>query len=107
MARLAEGVNVFTDDGRLLLAGAEVDEADARTFGAHVFEGGVHPFPDEADDDEGGELDGVPAKGGPGSGTKLWAAYAAEHKVDVPEGASRDEIIAALEAAKVPTEKSE
>lgn len=47
---------------------------------------------------------GVPPKGGPGSGRDAWAAYAAEHDVEVPADASREDIVAALDAADVPTE---
>lgn len=47
--------------------------------------------------------DGIPPKGGAGSSTEAWAAYAAG-KVEVGPDATRDDIIAALEAAGVPTE---
>jgi hypothetical protein len=46
---------------------------------------------------------GIPPKGGAGSGKDAWLVYA-EGKVEVPEGATRDEIVAALEAAGIPTE---
>lgn len=48
--------------------------------------------------------DGPPPKGGAGSGKDAWAAYAASKDVDVDQDATRDEIIAALEVADVPTE---
>lgn len=41
-----------------------------------------------------------PPRGGPGSGLPEWLAYAADHDIDVPEDASRDEVIAAVEAAE-------
>ena len=47
---------------------------------------------------------GVPPKGGPGSGKDAWVAYAAEHDVEVPADATREDIVAALDAADVPTE---
>lgn len=56
---------------------------------------------DGEDDDEDG--DGPPPKVGPGSGTDRWAAYAAEHDVDV-EGLNKTGIIAALSEAGVPVE---
>ncbi|WP_217349855.1 hypothetical protein, partial [Mycolicibacterium conceptionense] len=56
---------------------------------------------DGEDDDEDG--DGPPPKAGPGSGTDRWAAYAAEHNVDV-EGLNKTGIIAALSEAGVPVE---
>lgn len=40
-----------------------------------------------------------PPKGGPGSGHEAWAKYAEQLGVDIPEGANRDDIIAAVEAA--------
>lgn len=47
----------------------------------------------------------VPPKGGPGSGKEAWAAYATAKGVEVTdEMRSRDDIIAALEKAGVPTE---
>lgn len=46
---------------------------------------------------------GIPPKGGAGSGKEVWAAYA-EGKVTVTEEMSRDDIIAALSVAGVPTE---
>lgn len=45
-----------------------------------------------------------PAQGGPGSGAEAWRNYAAKVGVDVPQDASRDDVITALEAAGKPTE---
>ncbi|GIF14792.1 hypothetical protein [Actinoplanes teichomyceticus] len=45
----------------------------------------------------------VPARSGPGSGVEKWREYATSQGVDVPEGASRDDMIAALDAAGKPT----
>jgi hypothetical protein len=59
----------------------------------------------EIDDDEPeveAKSDGPPPRRGNKSGTEFWAAYAKEHEVDVPEGASRDEVIAACESAGLP-----
>lgn len=39
-----------------------------------------------------------PPRKGAGSGREAWAAFAASRSVDVPDGASRDEIVAELEA---------
>lgn len=44
-----------------------------------------------------------PPRSGPGSGRDPWARYADQHGVDVPDDADRGDIIAALEAAGVPT----
>ena len=54
----------------------------------------------ETDEDEDDVV--VPPQGGPGSGKDAWAAYAASQGVEVEDGATRDEIIAACEAADVP-----
>lgn len=48
--------------------------------------------------------DGPPPKGGPGSGAPAWRDYAASKGVQVADDASRDDVIAALTAAGVPTE---
>lgn len=59
---------------------------------------------DDEDSDSGDEDgDGPPPKAGPGSGTDRWAAYAAEHDVDV-DGLNKTGIIAALSEAGVPVE---
>ena len=42
-----------------------------------------------------------PARSGPGSGKEAWAVFAAARQVEVPEGSSRDDIIAACEAAGI------
>lgn len=52
----------------------------------------------------------IPAKGGPGSGAPAWRKYAAEAtkaaglNIEIPDEASRDDIIDALNAADIPTE---
>lgn len=50
--------------------------------------------------------DGPPPRAGKGSGTEAWAAYAGnlDPPVEVPEGATRDDIVAAVEAAGHPVE---
>lgn len=64
---------------------------------------------DEPGDEREPELR-VPAKSGPGSGKKAWAEYAVsaasdrDMNIDIPGDASRDEIIAALAEAGIPTE---
>lgn len=55
--------------------------------------------------DQAGDADGgVPPRGGPGSGRDAWAEYAGANGVEIDEDASRDDIIAALDSAGVPTE---
>jgi hypothetical protein len=54
----------------------------------------------------GGSTDSeIPPKGGAGSGKEAWADYAKANGVDVPDDATRDDIIAALDKAGVPTEQ--
>ena len=45
-----------------------------------------------------------PPKGGPGSGAPAWREYAASKDVEVADDASREDVIAALTEAGVPTE---
>lgn len=54
-----------------------------------------------AADDESAphDSDGAPPKTGKGSGLANWLTYAESLGVDVPEDASRDDVIAAVEAA--------
>ncbi len=46
----------------------------------------------------------IPPKGGAGSGAEHWRAYAAKVDVEIADDASREDVIAALEAAGKPTE---
>lgn len=52
----------------------------------------------------------VPPKAGPGSGAKAWREYAAQAaaaaglSIDIPEDASKADIIEALDEAQIPTE---
>jgi hypothetical protein len=57
-------------------------------------------------DDPGNKTEGrlvPPPRNGKGSGTDAWHAYAGHAGVEVPADATRDEVIAALDAADVPT----
>lgn len=45
----------------------------------------------------------IPPRGGPGSGAPEWREYARGRGVDVADDASRDDVIAALDAAGIPT----
>jgi hypothetical protein len=63
----------------------------------------------DEDHDEGGggtPPGGVPSRSGPGSGKDAWAAFADGQGVEVGPAASRDDIIAACEAAGVITPES-
>lgn len=54
-----------------------------------------------------GDAATVPPRSGTGSGKEAWSAYAQAKGVDVPDGATREEIIAALEEAGVPVTQPE
>lgn len=58
----------------------------------------------KADAEGSGSGSDIPPKGGAGSGVDAWKAYAAKLDVEVADDASRDDVIAALEAAGHPTE---
>lgn len=79
--------------GSLLRAGTEVP--DGVNVASQYIEDGAPAEPNPPSD--------IPPKGGPGSGVEAWAAYAAG-KVEVPEDAKRDDIVAALDAAGFPTD---
>lgn len=53
---------------------------------------------DEATNDDG-PGDGEPPRSGAGSGKAAWAEHAASLGLEVPEGATREDIIAAVDAA--------
>jgi len=61
-------------------------------------------IPSTADGGDEPPQDGPPPKGGAGSGAPAWRKYAASKNVEVAEDASREDVVAALEAAGVPTE---
>ncbi|MFI7009974.1 hypothetical protein [Streptomyces sp. NPDC050145] len=89
--------------------GDVVPDEVARRIGAHAW------APDGGDQDGGGEQqlgdqgDGGPApapseappRSGRGSGVEAWRAFAEQHDVEVPAEATRDDVIAACEAAGV------
>ena len=99
MAKLTANVAVrHPDTGavEVLLEGSDLPSWAAGLVGDHALDGRA----DSGKDDGGG----IPPKGGPGSGKDAWVAYAAEHDVEVPADATREDIVAALDAADVPTE---
>jgi hypothetical protein len=77
----------------VLRAGDELPSWASGLVGDHLLDRGAESA-----------ADGPPPKGGAGSGKDAWAAYAAARGVAVAEDATRDEIVAALEDAGVPTE---
>lgn len=69
-------------------AAAEAEEkAKAEAVGGQQGQGDENPLPE-------------PPRNGAGSGVAAWQAYADAIGVEIPEGASRDEIIAAVDEAR-------
>jgi hypothetical protein len=110
MAELIENTLVRhpeTGTAVLLAAGGELPEWATGLVGGHLIKGersapgNPTANPIEQPKPAG---DGPPPKGGAGSGAPEWRAYAARKGVEVPDDASRDDVIAALSAANVPTE---
>lgn len=62
--------------------------------------------PDPGATPDPGDADGPPPKVGAGSGRDAWAAYADAKGFQVEAGDKRADIIAALDAAGVPTRKN-
>jgi len=121
-----------TGELAFLVAGGDVPEWASSLVGEHLVEGGsvrhreVGPVQEDPEaelarlqarinalkaaipstvkgSDEDGQ-DGPPPKGGAGSGAPAWREYAAKHNVEVAEDASREDVVAALTEAGVPTE---
>jgi hypothetical protein len=92
--RLKTFVHIPDDQGGYAIFGPddEVPAWAAERVGDHVWE------------DDAADSDGPPPKAGKGSSADAWVAYAQDNGVDVDADAKRDDIIAALEAAGVPTE---
>src|SRR4051812_20900309 len=80
----------FVRDGRTRVAHSPAEAVSLR------FEGWA------GDDPAPAQLE-APPKGGAGSGREAWAEYAAASAVPVADDATREDIIAALDAAGVPT----
>lgn len=98
-ARLSVNVVVLGPSGepRAFLEGDTVPDWAADQIGPHCFE--------DSDDTEGGSAEGTPPpKAGRGSSLEAWSAYAEAQGVNIDDDAKREDIIAACEAAGVPTE---
>lgn len=94
--RLAHTVYLDGPDGEPVSFGP--DSTDIPKWAADLI--GEHAYETDDASDDGG----IPPKSGRGSGDKAWAAYAAANDVEVAAGAAKADIIAALDAAGVPTE---
>lgn len=78
-----------------LPSGSEVPEWATELVGEHVLE----PTDDNGDNDAD-----PPPQSGPGSLRSRWLEYASQHNVPVRDDATREDIIAACQAAGVRTE---
>lgn len=72
-----------------LFAGQEIPDWAEDLIGGHLVEAAAETS-DEPDD--------LPPTSGKGSGVEAWAKYADAKGIAYPEGANRDEIIAAVDA---------
>ncbi|MCX4470458.1 hypothetical protein OOK41_09080 [Micromonospora sp. NBC_01655] len=91
----------------LLAVGGIVPEWAAGRVGAHLLDGGSpRPVsaPASAPAGSGSSEGDPPPKGGAGSGAQAWREYAAANNVEVAADASREDVVAALDAAGVRTE---
>ncbi|MFJ8855243.1 hypothetical protein [Streptomyces sp. NPDC102437] len=94
---------------RRLIAYVHVDGVaygpDDRIPAAALRKIGDHAFADADDQDDSGDGSGgdveAPPRSGRGSGVEAWRAFAEQHDVEVAAAASREDIIAACEAADV------
>jgi hypothetical protein len=100
-ARLAG--NVYVDGQAYGPNDVVPDDVAARITNPKAWEGGKLPAVADgaaASTDGGGDVL-APPRSGAGSAKGAWAAFAEANGVDVPEGASREDIIAACERAQV------
>lgn len=58
------------------------------------------PLPAEVESDPDEDGGAEPPRSGRGSGLDAWVAYAEGVGIDIPEGASRDDVIALVDAQK-------
>ncbi|MGA5489566.1 hypothetical protein ACPCK1_17640 [Streptomyces pseudogriseolus] len=89
-------------DGKAYGPDSDVPADVAKRIGAHAWTDADSPAevptPTGAG---GGSGDEAPPRSGRGSGVEAWRAYAEQHDVEVAADASREDIIAACEAAGV------
>lgn len=82
----------------------EIPATVRRQIGDHAFADPDADVEAEVDPDDGDESGGdveTPPRSGRGSGIEAWRQFAEQSDVEVPAEASREEIIAACEAAGV------
>ncbi|HEY8985440.1 MAG TPA: hypothetical protein VIU15_38450 [Streptomyces sp.] len=73
----------------------------ARQIGDHAWTDTAEPAEMPTGEGDGGSKDEAPPRSGRGSGVEAWLAFAEQHDVDTDSDMSRDDVIAACEAAGV------
>ncbi|SDL33088.1 hypothetical protein [Streptomyces indicus] len=89
--------------------GDDVPPEVARRIGAHAWapadgdqdDGGEQQLDDQGDGDQAPAPSEAPPRSGRGSGVEAWRKFAEQHDVEVPADATREDVIAACEAAGV------
>jgi len=100
--RLVANVTMMSDDGMVAHFPVGMSDSDlpewaaARITNPDVWEQPVVDLPSVVVE--------VPPKSGAGSSVSAWASYASTNDVSVKPDAKRDDVIAACEAAGVPTD---
>lgn len=100
--RLRTYVHVHGDDGQTAVFGP--DDDIPLSIAAKITNPDVWADKPSALAPEPPGVSGMPPKRGPGSGATAWREYASSKGVEVPADAPRDDVIAALDKAGVPTE---
>jgi hypothetical protein len=101
MAKLLTNVHVRDDEGTSHVFGPESDVpewAQKKITNKSAWDGDAPEFDDEAADDEG--PDDEPARSGRGSSLPVWEAYAKSLEIEVPDGASREDVIKLVDEKK-------
>ncbi|TYP82068.1 hypothetical protein BD833_12052 [Blastococcus xanthinilyticus] len=111
MVKLKENTVVVDESGaaKPLMAGEDVPRWAAKQVGEHLLEDGKAARSSRASRSSSGSSgtagspDGAggseePPRGGEGATEEAWRAYAEGLDIEVPDGASRDEIIALVDA---------
>lgn len=105
--KLAYTVSVQDDDGDMHSFGPS-DTVPAWAQKAITNPGAWEDGESNADAGAGpaaaGDTPAIPPKGGAGSAAENWRGYARSQGVDVAEDATREDVVAALEAAGIATE---
>jgi hypothetical protein len=98
-----EVVRLHARIAELQSAAQEVDLLRARIAELEAAAALAGPTAGADDGTEPESATAIPPRGGPGSGAPEWRDYARSRGVEVSDDASREDVIAALEAAGKPT----